>query len=446
MRVLRGFAAARSAILQRVPLEEAALPAAVQERLKAVFGFEISPAEAVNRILNDVRTQGDAAVRSYTERIDGVLVSDAEVAREDLDAAYGAIDSEVRDALELAADRIRSFHQAHKPATWVDFASGLGQITRPLDRVGLYVPGGRAAYPSTVLMTAVPAKVAGVPEIVLVTPPDREGRANPNVLAAAKIAGVERVFKIGGAQAIAALAYGTETVPRVDKICGPGNLFVVLAKRSVFGRVAIDGLHGPSEAVVLADDSADPVLCAADLVAQAEHDELATAIFITPSETLLAQVEAEVERQLEVLDRAAIIRGALDRNGFAAVVDDLSQGTELVNMIAPEHLSVIVRDGWALLGSIRHTGAIFLGAPTSAALGDYVAGPSHVMPTESTARFSSPLRTEDFVKVTSLVSVDVDTAIRLGKAAATIARSEGLTAHAHALEVRKRLRDGGSGA
>ena len=439
MKVLRGFPAARDAVSRRVPLEETELPEAAQRRLAEVFGVEISAAEAVSRILSDVRQTGDRALAHYTASIDGVELASIEVARLEIDEAYANLAKETRDALEVAAERIRSFHQSSLPRTWVDFSSGLGQIVRPLERVGLYVPGGRAAYPSTVLMTAIPAKVAGVPEVVVATPPDRQGNAHTLVLAAAKIAGVDRVFKMGGAQAIGALAYGTATVPRVDKICGPGNIFVVLAKRAVFGSVAIDGLHGPSEAVAIVDDSADPSLCAADLLAQAEHDELATAVLITTSEALLQRVLVMVEHQLATLERAEIIRGSLERNGFCAVVDTLSEAAQLANQIAPEHLSFMVRDGWGLLGEIHHTGAVFLGAASSAALGDYVAGPSHVMPTGGTARFSSPLRTEDFVKVTSLVAVDAAAAKRLGIAGAAIARAEGLTAHARALEARLSL-------
>ncbi|MSQ26678.1 MAG: histidinol dehydrogenase [Dehalococcoidia bacterium] len=436
MRVYRGFEAAREAIARRVPLEETEVPAAVQRRLAQVFGVEISPVQAVSRILADLRETGDRALAHYTASIDGVELASVEVERRAIEEAYANLPAATCDALHVAAERIRSFHQVGVPRTWVDFESGLGQMVRPLERVGLYVPGGRAAYPSTVLMTAIPAKVAGVPEVAVATPPDRQGNANTLVLAAAKIAGVDRVFKMGGAQAIGALAYGTASVPRVDKICGPGNIFVVLAKRAVFGTVAIDGLHGPSEAVAIVDESADPVLCAADLLAQAEHDELATAVLITTSDDLLERILAKVEEQLATLERAEIIRGSLERNGFCAVVDTLSQAASLANQIAPEHLSVMVRDGWGLLAEIHHTGAVFLGSASSAALGDYVAGPSHVMPTGGTARFSSPLRTEDFVKVTSLVAVDLETAKVLGTTGAAIARAEGLTAHARALEAR----------
>jgi histidinol dehydrogenase len=441
MRVLHGMAAAREAVLSRPRLEERDLPEHVVRRMAEVFGEPLTAAQAVERIIAEVRSQGDRALLHYTSQLDGVAEPSLVVTADEIETAYRSVPAEVLDALRVAAERIRAFHQTNKPETWVDFDRGLGQLVRPMDRVGLYIPGGRAAYPSTVLMTAIPAKVAGVPDVVLATPPDRDGNANPLVLAAAKIAGIDRIFKMGGAQAIAALAYGTPTVPRVDKICGPGNLFVVLAKRLVFGQVAIDGLHGPSEAVVFADQSADPRLCAADLLAQAEHDELATAILVTDSKALLSAVQRELQSQLATLERAEIIGKALEQNGFLAEVEDFSSAVELVNLIAPEHLSVMVSDPWAKVRGIRHTGAIFLGASTAAALGDYVAGPSHVMPTNSTARFSSPLRTEDFLKVTSLVSLDAATVRDISAAAATLARAEGLTAHARAIEARTTLTD-----
>lgn len=435
MKVLTGYKAAIEALDQRKPLEESA-PPNVLARLAELFGAEISPADAVARILKDVREQGDRALLDYTERIDGVRLGSLEVSREEIEEAWKQVEPQVREALQTAAGRIRSFHEAHRPATHIDRKKGLGQIVIPLDRVGLYVPGGKAAYPSTVLMTAVPAKVAGVPEMIATTPPDREGRANPKVLAACRIAGADRVFKIGGAQAIAAMAYGTESVPKVDKICGPGNLFVVLAKRTVFGAVGIDGLHGPSEALIIADESADPGLCAADMLAQAEHDELATAILVSTSSVLLERVLSLMEDRLRTLETAPTIRTSLEHNGMMVKVDDLREAVDLANRVAPEHLSLMVEDPWALIPAVKHCGAVFLGAPSSAALGDYVAGPSHVMPTMGTARFTSPLRTEDFQKVTSIVAVTPDAARKLGKAGAVIARAEGLTAHAEALEAR----------
>ena len=438
MKFIRGYKASRE-FLEKRQLQELAPSAAVLARLNELFGRPITPQEAVAEILAYVRTRGDAALREYTARIDGVTLPEFEVSYKEIAQAYQAAPPDVIAALELAAERIRRFHEAHLPKTWIDKPAGWGQLVRPLDRVGIYVPGGRAAYPSTVLMTAVPAKVASVPEIIVVTPPDRQGNANSLVLAAAKIAGVDRVFKAGGAQAIGALAYGTESIPRVDKICGPGNLFVVLAKRAVYGTVGIDGLHGPTEGAVLADDSADPRLCAADLLAQAEHDELASAIFITDSERLLNTVEQEVERQLAELDRSDVIRGALNNNGLFILVETLSQGADLANILAPEHLSILTRDPWSLTDRVRHAGALFVGSATSAALGDYVAGPSHVMPTGATARFSSPLHADDFVKVTSVVGLDASASSALAPAAATIARAEGLTAHAKAVEMHQQL-------
>jgi len=433
MKFLTGYQAAIQALDQRKPLEES-VPERVLARLADIFGAQITPADAVARILKDVRENGDRALLDYTERIDGVRLDSLEVTPQELDEAR--VEPDVNKALQTAAGRIRAFHEAHRPATQIDRANGLGQIVIPLDRAGLYVPGGKAAYPSTVLMTAVPAKVAGVPEIIATTPPGRDGTANPKVLAACRIAGVDRVFKIGGAQAIAAMAYGTETVPKVDKICGPGNLFVVLAKRTVFGAVGIDGLHGPSEALIVADESADPALCAADMLAQAEHDELATAILVSTSQALLDRVQSLMEDRLQTLETAPTIRASLEHNGMMVKVNDLQDAVAIANRVAPEHLSLMVQDPWALIPAVKHCGAVFLGAPSSAALGDYVAGPSHVMPTMGTARFTSPLRTEDFLKVTSIVAVTPDAARELGKAGAVIARAEGLTAHAEALEAR----------
>lgn len=438
MKLLRGYKAARTH-LERRQLQELAPTQAMLQRLEAIFGRAITPQEAVDQILADVRQRGDAALRDYTLRIDDAALTELEVAPQEIERAYQETPAAVKVALEFAADRIRRFHQAHLPKTWMDLAAGWGQLVRPLDRVGIYVPGGRAAYPSTVLMTAIPAKVAEVPEVLVITPPDQSGKVSPLVLAAARIARVDRVFLAGGAQAIAALAYGTESIPRVDKICGPGNLFVVLAKRAVYGTVAIDGLHGPSEAAVLADESADPRLCAVDLLAQAEHDELASAILITTSESLLQEVQRALEQELAGLERASVIQSALERNGLYILVEDMRRGADLVNLLAPEHLSLLVEDPWTLVRRIRHAGALFVGAATSAALGDYVAGPSHVMPTGATARFSSPLRTDDFVKVTSMVALDATNSDGLAPAAATIARAEGLTAHAKAIELHQKL-------
>jgi len=435
VRTINGYQAGVKAIEARRPLEES-VPERILTRLAQIFGEDVDPAGAVARILSDVRQQGDQAVLDYTKRIDGVALTTLQVTRHEIDSAWEDIPSEVREALIFAAQRIRQFHQVHRPQTHIDRDNGLGQVVIPLDRAGLYIPGGKAVYPSTVLMTAIPAEVAGVSEVIATTPPDGKGKINPAILAACRIAGVHRVFTIGGAQAIAAMAYGTESVPRVDKICGPGNLFVVLAKRAVFGAVGIDGLHGPSEALIIADESADPDLCAADMLAQAEHDELATAILVSTSQPLLENVRARMEVRLRSLPTAQTIQTALEHNGMMVKVEGLEEAVKLANRVAPEHLSLMVRDPWALVPSVKHCGALFLGAPSSAALGDYVAGPSHVMPTMSTARFTSPLRTEDFLKVTSLIAVDLASARSLGRAAAVVARAEGLAAHAEALEAR----------
>jgi histidinol dehydrogenase len=318
----------------------------------------------------------------------------------------------------------------------VDFAQGFGELFTPLERVGMYIPGGRAAYPSTVLMTAIPARVAGVPEIILATP--GRGAAGPNqaVLAAAHLAGVDRVFQIGGAQAIAAMAYGTETVPRVDMVCGPGNLFVTLAKQMLFGQVAVDGLYGPTETVLIADAEADPAHCAADLLAQAEHDPLASPILVTTSETLLTRVERQLARQLARLPRRDVAARALEDRGVAVVVESLDEALSLANLYAPEHLCLLVRDPWALVGRVRHAGGVFLGAHSPEVMGDYVAGPSHVMPTGGTARFSSPLGVHQFLKVSSLVALREATFFSLAADGARLARAEGLEGHARAMAVR----------
>jgi histidinol dehydrogenase len=333
------------------------------------------------------------------------------------------------------ARRVEAFHQACLPRTWVDFAQGFGERFTPLERVGIYIPGGRAAYPSTLLMTAVPARVAGVQEIIVATPGRGPTGPSPAVLAAAHIAGVHRVFQIGGAQAIAAMAYGTQTVPRVDMVCGPGNLFVTLAKQMLFGQVAVDGLYGPTETVVIADGGADPALCAADL-AQAEHDPLASPIFITTSETLLPRVERQVARQLARLPRHEVAARALEEGGLAVTVEDLEQALSLANLYAPEHLCLLVRDPWALVGRVRHAGGVFVGDHSPEVMGDYVAGPSHVMPTGGTARFSSPLGVHQFLKVSSLVALGEPAFFSLAADGARLARAEGLEGHARAMAVR----------
>ncbi|MGM0563831.1 MAG: histidinol dehydrogenase [Pseudomonadota bacterium] len=396
---------------------------------------------AVNDIINDVRHRGDAAVIDYTEKFDGLSVSamsELELTQADLAEALTRIDPEQKRGLEVAADRIRRYAEQQKLVSWQftdEHGSLLGQQIAPLDRAGLYVPGGKASYPSSVLMNAVPAKVAGVGELIMMVPTPR-GERNDMVLAAAAIAGVDRVFTVGGAQAVAALAYGTESVPAVDKITGPGNIFVATAKRQVFGKVGIDMIAGPSEILIVCDGKTDPDWIAMDLFSQAEHDEDAQAILISPDADFLSQVEASIERLLPDLQREPIARQSLESRGALIKVDDLQQAIEVVNRIAPEHLELSVEEPEVWAREVRHAGAIFLGRHTSEALGDYCAGPNHVLPTSGTARFASPLGVYDFQKRSSLIGCSPEGAFELGKTASTLARGEGLEAHARSAEYR----------
>jgi histidinol dehydrogenase len=413
--------------------------------LGALIAFESAqdPAidAAVAAIVADVRARGDQALLEYTRRFDDVDVASVhalEVAPRDLASACDALPKAQRDALEQAAARVRRYHEHQKSTGFSitdDDGSELGQRVTPLDRAGIYVPGGKAAYPSSVLMNALPAQVAGVGEIVMAVPTPG-GVRNPLVLAAAHIAGVHRVFTIGGAQAIAALAYGTETVPAVDKICGPGNAYVAAAKRRVFGAVGIDMVAGVSEIVVVADGTANPDWIALDLFSQAEHDEMAQAILVTPDESLIGRVADSARRLIEQMPRAPIIAASLARRGALIRTRDLAQACDVVNRIAPEHLELAVADPDALLGRIRHAGAIFLGHYASEALGDYCAGPNHVLPTGRTARFSSPLGVYDFQKRSSVLRLTKQAARSLGPIASTLARGEGLLAHARSAEAR----------
>ena len=394
----------------------------------------------VSNILNDVRDNGVTALVEYTNRFDRRAAGpgDLEVPQTVLEQAVATIPQDLRRALEDAAERITAYHRHQTGRSWSfedQDGSTLGQRITPLDRVGIYVPGGKAAYPSTVLMNAIPARVAGVGEIVMTAPaPDNE--LDPVVLAAAHIAGVDRVFSVGGAQAVAALAFGAGPVPAVDKIVGPGNRYVAAAKRLVFGVVGIDMIAGPSEVVIVADDSADPDWIAMDMFAQAEHDEDARAILVTADASLPAGVEASVNRQISRMERAGIIRAAMENNGAMILVEDAQQACDIVNRLAPEHLELAVRDSGNYLEGIRHAGAIFLGHFAAEALGDYCAGPNHVLPTARTARFSSPLGVYDFQKRTSLVQCTPASASRLAETATVLARAEGLTAHARAAELR----------
>ncbi|GAB4506756.1 MAG: histidinol dehydrogenase [Anaerolineales bacterium] len=434
---------ARQTILKRTPPDEFPVSARVMDNIEKLFGERLTAEAAVTRILKDVRTRGDAALQDWTQRLDSLNLKPAPVSTALIQSALDSIPPAQRDALEKAAARVEAFHKKQPLTSWFtnELGGTVGQIIRPIQRVGLYVPGGTAPLPSTVLMSAIPAKVAGVKEIVVITPPNREfanteAPINPIILAACAVAGVDEVYAIGGAQAIAALAYGTETIRPVDKIFGPGNLFVTLAKRQVYGVVGIDGLAGPTETVVIADDSANPSWVAADLLAQAEHDLLASAILLTPSQTLIQKVQAEVAAQIEQRSRADIIVASLENRGGAVLTRDLAEAVDLANEYAPEHLGLSVTEPWRWAEKVNNAGGVFMGEHSFEVLGDYLAGPSHVMPTGGSARFASPLNVWDFVKIVSLVAVDDKTAQAVGPVAATLAQSEGLDAHANAALLR----------
>ncbi|MDI4648826.1 histidinol dehydrogenase [Cohnella hashimotonis] len=398
---------------------------------------------AVAEIVSAVRSEGDAALLRYTEAFDRVRLdaSQLRVTEAEIQSAYERVEPEFLDALRRAAANVTAFHEKQTRQSWIDVqpdGTMLGMSLRPLARVGLYVPGGKAAYPSSVLMNVLPAKVAGVPQIAMVTPPATGGREgiDPYILVAAAEAGVTEMYRVGGAQAVAALAYGTESIPAVDKICGPGNIYVALAKRAVFGAVDIDSIAGPSEIVVLADDSADARFVAADLLSQAEHDEMASAMLVTPSERLARDVEAELAWQVATLPRREIAEKSLEQYGAILTVADLAEGIDVVNKLAPEHLEIMTEDPLELLGRIENAGAIFLGPYSSEPVGDYFAGPNHILPTNGTARFSSPLNVDDFVKKSSLIRYSREALRRDAAGIASLARHEGLEAHARAVEIR----------
>lgn len=398
--------------------------------------------ETVRRIIADVAANGDEALLRYTAEHDKMTLTAAElrVTEEELQEAYRSVDESVLQAIRLAAANIRAYHEKQKRNSWMDLQEDgtiLGQIVRPLKRVGLYVPGGTAAYPSSVLMNVIPAQVAGVKEIVIVTPPATAGAAgiNPYILVAAAEAGVTEIYRVGGAQAIAALAYGTETIRAVDKICGPGNIYVALAKRYVYGQVDIDSIAGPTDIVVLADETADPQYIAADLLSQAEHDVLSSAILVTDSADLAAAVSQEIDRQLAELPRRKIAAEAIAKSAIL-LVKGLAEGVETVNRIAPEHLEVMVRDPISLLPVLENAGAIFLGSYSTEPVGDYFAGPNHVLPTNGTARFSSPLNVDDFLKKQSIIQYSKSALLRDAEHIMTLARCEGFEGHARAVEIR----------
>ena len=398
----------------------------------------------VREVLQSVRRQGDTALIRYTEEFDQttLTIDTLRVGGAELDAAYQQVSKELLDAIRLAHHRIQAFHEKRIPRSWVEFGDDgivLGKRYTPVDRAGLYVPGGQAAYPSTVLMNAIPAKVAGVPRIVMVTPPGRAGIGiNPAVLVAAQEAGIEEIYRVGGAQAIGALAYGTATIPKVDVITGPGNIYVTLAKKQVYGLVGIDSLAGPSEVLVIADHQANPVYLAADLLAQAEHDTLAAAILITPHLDLAKAVAAEVTQQLADHPRKLITEKAIAHYGVAIVTETLEEAIELSNQFAPEHLELEVEDPWSLLDQIRHAGAIFLGSSTPEAVGDYLAGPNHTLPTSGSARYASALGVETFLKHSSLIEYTPQALQKVAGAIDLLAMTEGLYSHAQSVRLRRK--------
>ena len=410
------------------------------DTLKARSGeIDRTVTASVTEILDNVRRFGDTSVREYTMKFDGSVPEQAEVPASALEEAVKTCDSEFIYALYKAADNIRDFHRRQKQQSWLEPKPDgviLGQRVRALRRVGLYVPGGTAAYPSSVLMNAIPAKIAGVEEIVMVTPPRKDGTANPDILAAAKIAGVDRVFLMGGAQAVAALAYGTQTVPQVDKIVGPGNIYVATAKKLLFGTVDIDMIAGPSEILIVADETANPKFLTADLMSQAEHDKMASAVLLTDSERIAARTVEELERQVQTLSRRDIIEASLRDFGAVIICDSIAQAVDIANSIAPEHLEMAVREPLEYIGRIDNAGSVFLGQYAPEPLGDYFAGPNHVLPTGGTARFFSPLSVDSFIKKSSFIYYTEDALRKAKDDIVKLAETEGLTAHANAVKVR----------
>jgi len=440
LRIYDDWRQARQTVLHRrdmLVLDE--VPQPVRESIRRVFGEDLTPQAAVARILEDVRRRGDDALRDWTARTDGLALGDLEVPPESWESAYRSLPADLAEALNLAAERIRDFHSRQPLPSWetTEMGGRMGQRVLPLQRVGVYVPGGTAPLPSSLLMAVIPARVAGVEEVFVCTPPGGpRGDVAGVILAAARIAGVDRLFRLGGAQAVGALAYGTDTVPRVDKIVGAGGLFTTLAKRQVYGVVGLDGLYGPTETVIVADDAADPAWVAADLLAQAEHDVLATAILLTPSRRLAEAVQVEVARQMEELGRADVVAQSLAGQGGIVITPDLEVAVRLADEFAPEHLCLSVREPEVWAGRVRNAGGIFLGEYSFEVLGDYVAGPSHIMPTGGTARFGAPVNVLDFVKLINVVGLDAETAVRLCSAAGRIAEAESLTAHGAAARMR----------
>jgi histidinol dehydrogenase len=437
IRILTDLDEVRAALTRSRGFEEPELSPQAKAGVARIFGQDLTAGRVVDRILTRVRTEGDAGVAALTAAIDGQAPDRVEVPREQWQASYDRIDPILQNAMRTAAAQIEAFHRHQVRTSWFETTTEgiLGQLVRPIERVGIYAPGGTAVYPSSLLMTAVPARVAGVSEVIVCSPP-HDGAVSDLILAAAHVAGVDRVFQIGGAQAIAAMAYGTETVPHVDKIYGPGNIFVVLAKQKLYGVAAIDALPGPTETLLVADETADPVLAAADLLAQAEHDAMASAILLTNSRELADRVATELERQLTELERSVIAAQSLKDNGLIGIVPDLVTGVELANAYAPEHLCLLTHSPWDLVPYVKHAGGLFVGEDSPEALADYTTGPSHVMPTGGSARFFSPVHVNDFVKVINVAAANRAALKRLGPATIALARAEGLTAHARAIERR----------
>jgi len=428
-------------LLKKPAFDQVVLGEGAKAHIAKVFGSELTAVQVVEKIVNDVRVHGDEAVFRYTSAIDGVsLAADTiEVTAEEFATARGQVDEQVLGAIRQAIANVKSFHIEQLPKTWLTYrehGSMLGQSCIPLERVGIYVPGGTAAYPSSVIMNAVPATVAGVKEIIMVVPPAKDGSVNPYVLTAAREAGVTRIFKVGGAQAVAALAFGTKLIPQVDKITGPGNIFVTLAKKAVYGHCGIDMLAGPSEILIVADDAADPSYIAADMLSQAEHDVLSSSILVTDSKELAKLVVTEIDKQLAQLPRKEIAQAALERNGLIIIVEDIMEAMKLANRSAPEHLEILTQQPFALLPYVRNAGAVFLGPYSPEPLGDYLAGPNHILPTGGTARFYSVLNVETFMKKTSIIAYTKEALTVVSSQVIALAESEGLTAHANAIRVR----------
>mgnify|MGYP000976688348 CR=1 FL=1 len=432
-------AEAKQTILKRKPIDDYEIPESMQQNMLKLFGENLTPDQAVARIIKEVRSEGDQALRKWTQVLDGTALDRFRLTNEEIQAAKKSISDEMKLALQLSIERVQAFHQRQPLSSWIsnDLGGTVGQMIRPIRRVGLYIPAGTAPLPSSVIMSAVPAQVAGVQEIIIVAPPDRKtGKISPLIAATAALLGIHEMYAIGGAQAIAALAFGTESIRAVDKIFGPGNLFVMLAKKQVYGSVGIDNLAGPTETMVIADEFAKPAWVAADLLAQAEHDLLASAILLTPSLELAKQVDEEIQLQAQKLSRTAMINSSLLNRGGAVITKNIEEAVTLANDYGAEHLCLAVQQPWQLVEKITCAGGIFIGENSFEVLGDYVAGPSHVMPTSGSARFASPTNVWDFIKIISLIGLDDQTVSQIAPAAATIAKAEGLDAHASAAEIR----------